>query len=32
MFRNKQIWFYKDGLELIGVLSRIASNHRRMVL
>jgi TIR domain len=32
MFRNKQIWFYKDGLELIGVLSRIAANHRRMVL
>jgi len=32
MFRNKQVWFYKDNLELIGVLRQIAAKHRRMVL
>ena len=32
MFRNKQIWYYEDDLELIGTLTRIAAAHRRMVL
>jgi hypothetical protein len=32
MFRNKQVWFYEDDLELIGNLRRIAAAHRRMVL
>lgn len=32
MFRNKQVWFYEDDLELIGFLRQIAWNHRRMVL
>jgi hypothetical protein len=32
MFRDKQVWFYNDGLELIGILNRIAASHRRMVL
>ncbi len=32
MFRNKQIWFYDDDLELIGNLRQIASLHRRMVI
>jgi len=32
MFRNKQIWFYADDLELVGSLRQIAALHRRMVL
>jgi hypothetical protein len=32
MFRNRQIWFYEDDLELIGNLRQIAAQHRRMVL
>jgi len=32
MFRNRQIWFYADELELIGNLRQIAMRHRRMVL
>lgn len=32
MFRNKQVWFYEDELELIGKLRQIAARHRRMVL
>jgi hypothetical protein len=32
MFRNKQIWFYADELELVGNLRQIAALHRRMVL
>jgi hypothetical protein len=32
MFRNKQIWFYENELELIGNLCQIAAKHRRMVL
>ena len=32
MFRNKQIWYYEDELELIGKLYQIAVRHRRMVL
>lgn len=32
MFRNKQVWFYEDDLELIGVLRQIAAKHMRMVL
>jgi hypothetical protein len=32
MFRNKQVWFYEDDLELIGNLRQIAARHRRMVL
>lgn len=32
MFRNKQVWFYGDELELIGNLRQIAFLHRRMVL
>jgi hypothetical protein len=31
MFRNKQVWFYEDSLELIGNLRQIAAKHRRMV-
>ncbi len=32
MFRNKQVWFYADDLELVGNLRQIAFLHRRMVL
>ncbi len=32
MFRNRQVWFYQDDLELMGNLRQIASLHRRMVL
>ncbi len=32
MFRNRQVWFYDDDLELIGNLRQIAARHRRMVL
>lgn len=32
MFRNKQVWFYDNELELIGNLCQIAARHRRMVL
>lgn len=32
MFRNKQVWFYDNDLELIGNLCQIAEKHRRMVL
>lgn len=32
MFRNRQVWFYQDDLELMGNLRQIAALHRRMVL
>jgi hypothetical protein len=32
MFRNKQIWYYENDLELIGILARIGAEHRRTVL
>lgn len=32
MFRNKQVWYYKDEVELVGKLAQIANWHRRMVL
>jgi TIR domain-containing protein len=32
MFRNKQVWYYDDGLGLVGNLRQIAAFHRRMVL
>lgn len=32
MLRTKQIWYYDDGLELVGALRQIAYAHRRMVL
>ena len=32
MFRNRQVWFYDNGLELVGALRQIAAKHRRMVL
>jgi len=32
MFRNRQVWYYADELELIGRLRQIAMEHRRMVL
>lgn len=32
MFRNKQIWYYEDPLDLVGYLHQIAAPHRRMVL
>jgi len=32
MFRNKQVLFYESDVELVGILTRIANPHRRMVL
>ncbi|MEQ1711104.1 MAG: toll/interleukin-1 receptor domain-containing protein [Hyphomicrobium sp.] len=32
MLRTKQIWYYDDGLSLVGALRQIAYMHRRMVL
>jgi TIR domain len=32
MFRNKQVWFYVDELELVGNLRQISASHRRTVL
>jgi hypothetical protein len=32
MFRNRQVFFYDTPLELVGVLGRITSAHRRMIL
>lgn len=32
MFRNRQVWFYADELELVGNLRQIAALHRRTVL
>jgi hypothetical protein len=32
MFRNLQVWYYENDLELIGNLRQIAAEHRRTVL
>jgi hypothetical protein len=32
MFRNKQVWFYDNELELVGHLRRIAAIYRRLIL
>lgn len=32
MLRTRQVWYYEDDLELVGVLRQIAYSHRRMVL
>jgi hypothetical protein len=32
MFRNKQVWYYEDGVDLVGKLRQMTVPHRRMVL
>jgi hypothetical protein len=32
MFRNKQVWYYEEEVDLVGKLRQIAALHRRMVL
>jgi hypothetical protein len=32
MLRTKQVWYYDDGLGLVGALRQIAYAHRRMIL